>query len=64
LQAVKCHTASSEKKADANPSTTYAILSNILIEAILSNMQIEIMTERYKIIGNNTLQMINIGYDI
>jgi hypothetical protein len=24
---------------------------------------IEIMTERYKIVGDNTLQMIGIGYD-
>jgi hypothetical protein len=54
LQAVKCHTASSEKKAVANPMAIYAILSNILIE---------IMTEGYKIIGDNTLQMISIGYD-
>jgi hypothetical protein len=30
---------------------------------ILSNILIEIMTERYKIIGNNTLQMISFGYD-
>ncbi|MFZ0220866.1 MAG: hypothetical protein WAM42_04130 [Candidatus Nitrosopolaris sp.] len=53
MQAVKCHTASSEKKAVANPRAIYAILSNILIE---------IMTERYKIIGANTLQMTSIGY--
>jgi hypothetical protein len=33
LQAVKCHTASSEKKAVANPRTIYAILSNILIDS-------------------------------
>jgi hypothetical protein len=62
LQAVKCHTASSEKKAAANPRAIYAILSNILIDAILSNILIEIMTERYKIIGANTLQMTSIGY--
>ena len=63
LQAVKCHTASSERKAVTNPSTIYAILSNILIDATLSNILIEIMTEGYKIIGDNTLQMISIGYD-
>jgi hypothetical protein len=63
LQAVKCHVASSERKAVANPSTIYAILSNILIDAILSNMLIKIITEGYKIIGGNTLQMISIAYD-
>ena len=30
---------------------------------ILSNILIEIMTEGYKIIGDNTLQMISFGYD-
>jgi hypothetical protein len=54
LHAVKCHAASSERKEVANPRAIYTILSNILIE---------IMTEGYKIIGDNTLQMISIGYD-
>jgi hypothetical protein len=63
LQAVKCHTVSREKKALANPSAIYAILSSILNDAILSNILIDIMTERYKIIGDNTLQMISNGYN-
>jgi hypothetical protein len=63
LQAVRCHTTSSEKKALANPMTIYAILSMIPIDAIFSNILAEIMTKRYKIIGDNTLQMISIGYD-
>jgi hypothetical protein len=63
LQAVKCHTTSSEKKAVANPRAMYATLSNIPIDAIFSNILTEIMTKRYKIIGDNTLQMISIGYD-
>jgi hypothetical protein len=63
LQAAKCQAASSESKAVANPSTTYATLSNTLINAIFSNILIEIITEGYKIIGDNTLQMISIGYD-
>jgi hypothetical protein len=63
LQAVKCHTASSEKKAVANPMAIYAILSNILIDDIFSNILTEIMATRYKIIGDNTLQMISIGYN-
>jgi hypothetical protein len=54
LQAVKCHSASSESKAVANPSAIYAILSKILIDAIFSNMIIE----GYKIVGDNALQMI------
>jgi hypothetical protein len=54
LQAVKCHTASSESKAVANPSAIYAILSKIPIDAIFSNILTEIMTKRYKIIGDNT----------
>ena len=60
---MKCHAASSESKAVANPSTIYAVLSKILIDAILSNILTEIMTKGYKIIGDNTLQMISIGYD-
>jgi hypothetical protein len=60
---VKCHIASSERKAVANPSTMYATLSNTLINAIFSNILIEIITERYKIIGDNTLQMIGVEYD-
>ena len=63
LHAVKCHAASSESKAVANPSAMYATLSKIPIDAILSNILTEIMTKRYKIIGDNTLQMISIGYD-
>jgi hypothetical protein len=63
LQAVKCHAASREKKEAANPSAIYAILSNILKDAILSNILIGIMTERYKITGDNTLQMISIEHD-
>jgi len=63
LQAVKCHAASSENKAVANPNAMYAILSKILIDAILSNILTEIITKGYKIVGNNTLQMISIGYD-
>jgi hypothetical protein len=63
LQAVKCHAASSESKAVANPSTMYAMLSKIPIDAILPNILTEIITEGYKIIGDNTLQMISIGYD-
>jgi hypothetical protein len=63
LQAVRCHVASSEKKETANPSAIYAILSSILKDAILSNILIGIMTERYKIIGDNTLQMISIEHD-
>jgi hypothetical protein len=63
LQAAKCQAASSESKAVANPSTTYATLSNTLINAIFSNILAKIMTKRYKIIGDNTLQMISIGYD-
>ena len=41
----------------------YAILSNVLKDAILSNILIGIMTERYKITGDNTLQMISIEHD-
>jgi hypothetical protein len=52
LQAVKCHAASSERKAAAKPRPIYAIVSNILIE---------IMIERYKIVGKNILQMISIA---
>ncbi|HXX96942.1 MAG TPA: hypothetical protein VEL11_07490 [Candidatus Bathyarchaeia archaeon] len=63
MQAVKCHAASSERKAVANPSTMYATLSNTLINAIFSNILIEIITEGYKIIGDNTLQMIGTAYD-
>jgi hypothetical protein len=63
LQAVKCHTASSEKKAAANPMAIYAMLSNILKDAMLSNILIGIMTKGYNIIGDNTLQMIGIRYD-
>jgi hypothetical protein len=63
LQAVKCHTASSEKKAVANPRAMYATLSNTLINAIFSNILIEIITEGYKIIGDNNLQMISTAYD-
>jgi hypothetical protein len=63
LQAVKCHTASSEKKEAANPSAIYAMLSNIPIVAILSNILMGIMTKGYKIIGDNTLQMVSSGYD-
>ncbi len=33
------------------------------IDAILSNMLITIITEGYKLIGGNTLQMISIVYD-
>jgi hypothetical protein len=63
LQAVKCQAASREKKEAANPSAIYAILSNILKDAILSNILVQIITEGYKIIGHNTLQMISIAYD-
>jgi hypothetical protein len=63
LQAVKCHAASSESKAVANPNAMYAILSKILIDAILSNILTEIMTKGYKIIGDNTLQTISSAYD-
>jgi hypothetical protein len=63
LQAVKCHAASSESKAVANPSAIYAILSNIPNDAIFSNILTEIITKRYKIIGDNTLQMISTGYN-
>jgi hypothetical protein len=63
LQAVKCHAASREKNEVANPSAIYAILSSILKDAILSNILIGIITERYKIIGDNTLRMIRIRYD-
>jgi len=63
LHAVKFHTTSSESKAVTNPSAIYAILSKIPIDAIFSNILIEIITEGYKIIGDNTLQMISIGYD-
>jgi len=35
----------------------------IVKDAILSNILIGIMTERYKIIGDNTLQMISILHD-
>jgi hypothetical protein len=62
LQAVKCQTASSEKKALANPRAMYAMLSNILIDAILSNMLLKYMIEGYNIVGANTLQMTSIGY--
>jgi hypothetical protein len=54
LQAAKCHATSSERKAVANPSTMYTILWKILIDAIVSNILTEIMTKRYKIIGDNT----------
>jgi hypothetical protein len=63
LQAVKCHAASSESKAVANPSAIYAILSKIPNDAIFSNILTEIITKRYKIIGDNTLQMISTGYN-
>jgi hypothetical protein len=63
LQAVKCHPASREKNEAANPSAIYAILSNILKDAILSNILIGIMTKGYKVFGDNTLQMISIRYD-
>jgi hypothetical protein len=63
LQATKCQAASSERKAVANPSTTYATLSNTLINAIFSNILIEIVIEEYKTIGGNTSRMIGIGYD-
>ena len=63
LQAVKCHAASSESKAVANPNAMYAILSKIPIDAIFSNILTEIMTNRYKVVGDNTLQMISIAYD-
>ena len=63
LQAVKCHAASSESKAVANPNAMYAILSKIPIDAIFSNILTENITKRYKIIGDNTLQMIGIEYD-
>ena len=63
MNLVRCHTASSEKKAVAKPSTMYDILSKIPIDAIFSNILTEIMTKRYKIIGDNTLQMISIQYD-
>jgi hypothetical protein len=63
LQAVKCHAASDESKAVANPSAIYAILSKIPNDAIFSNILTEIITKRYKIIGDNTLQMISNGYD-
>jgi len=63
LQTAKCQAASSESKAVANPSTIYTILWKIPIDAIFSNILTEIMTKRYKIIGDNTLQMISIGYD-
>jgi hypothetical protein len=49
LQAVKCHAPSSERKTVAKPRPTYAILSNILIDIVIG---------RYKIVGRNTLQMI------
>jgi hypothetical protein len=62
LQAAKCQAASSESKAVANPRT-YATLSNTLINAIFSNILMEIITEEYKIIGDNTLQMIGTAYD-
>ena len=61
MQAVKCHAASSESKAVTNPSAIYVILSKILIDAIFSNILIEIITEGYKIIWDNTLQMISTG---
>ncbi|MFZ0513146.1 MAG: hypothetical protein WAM14_16165 [Candidatus Nitrosopolaris sp.] len=38
MQAVKCHAASSERKAVANPRAIYAILSNILIDGIFANI--------------------------
>ena len=63
LQAVKCHPASREKKEAANPSAIYAILSSVLKDAMLSNILSGIMTKGYKIIGDNTLQMISIGHD-
>jgi hypothetical protein len=62
-QAAKRQAALSERKAVANPSTTYATLSNTLINAIFSNILIEIVIEEYKIIGGNTSRMIGIGYD-
>jgi hypothetical protein len=62
LQAAKCQATSSERKAVANPSTTYATLSNTLINAIFSNILIEIVIEEYKTIGGNTSWMIGIGY--
>jgi hypothetical protein len=37
LQTVRCHTASSEKKALANPMAIYAILSIILIDGLSRN---------------------------
>jgi hypothetical protein len=43
LQAVRCHTASSEKKALANPMAIYAILSIIPIDAI-SNILVQATT--------------------
>jgi hypothetical protein len=43
LQAVRCHTTSSEKKALANPMAIYAILSIILIDAI-SNILVQTTT--------------------
>jgi hypothetical protein len=42
LQAVKCHAPSSERKAVAKPSPTYAILSNIPTEIVI---------EEYKTVG-------------
>jgi hypothetical protein len=42
LQAAKCHATSSERKAVANPSTMYAILWKIPIDAIFSNMLLSI----------------------
>ena len=63
LQAVKCHAASSERKEIANPSTMYAIFPNTLIDAIFSNILIEIRTEEYKTIGYKVLRMIGIRYN-
>jgi hypothetical protein len=50
LQAVKCHATSSETKAVANPSTIYAILWKIPIDAIFSNILAEIMTKDIRLL--------------
>jgi hypothetical protein len=50
LQAVKCHAASSESKAAANPSEIYAILPKIPIDAIFSNILTEIISKDIRLL--------------
>ena len=50
MNLVRCHTASSEKKAVAKPSTMYDILSKIPIDAIFSNILTEIISKDIRLL--------------